>query len=333
MKNFKKNTIILLIISTLFVFFLVKDNFIETVRLIRGANMWWILLSFFVFFIYVYLEALLMYLIVIEYKKDYKFEKIFKLLVMTKFFNGITPFSSGGQPIQLYELKKDGIDTSKGTIIIVQSFLIFQFTILFLGVIAVILNSIFHLFDFTPVMFYMTILGFILNIIAFLSIFTISVNEKVNKVIHNFVIKIVEKFNFKRKEKRKKKIDKYFLEYYEGFQFLWQNKILMLKVLILEALALISLFIIPIFIFKALNIKYTIDLFTTIIISIYIFIVGSYVPIPGGTGGIEYAFLTFFKRYLPAASLTPSLIIWRFVTYYAPVLIGGIVFNFFKKRD
>lgn len=333
MKNFKKNTVILLIISTLFIFFLVKDNFIETVRLIRGSNMWLILLSFVVFYLYVYLEAVLMYLIVIEYKKDYKFKETLKLLIMTKFFNGITPFSSGGQPIQVYELKKDGIDSSKGTIIIVESFLIFQFTIILMGIIAVIINSTFHLFKFTPIMFYMTVIGFILNILAFFVVFIISVNKRLNQFINRFIIKIIHKLKLKNKEKRIKKVNNYFNEYYEGFQFLWQNKALMLKGILLEVIALTLLFIIPIIIFKALNIEYSISLFTTIIISIYIFIVGSYVPIPGGTGGTEYAFLTFFKNYVPALSLTPALIVWRFVTYYTPVVIGGIVFNFFKKRE
>ena len=65
MKSFKKNTIILLVISTLFIF-LVKDNFIETVRIIRNANMWWIILAFLIFYLYVFVEAILMYLIVLE---------------------------------------------------------------------------------------------------------------------------------------------------------------------------------------------------------------------------------------------------------------------------
>ena len=333
MKNFKKNSVLLLIISTFFVFFLVKDNFIDTVRIIRGADMGLILLAFMLFYIYVYLESLLMYLIVLEYKKDYKFMDTFKLIVMTKFFNGITPFSSGGQPIQIYHLKKDGIDASKGTIIIVESFLIFQFTILILGIVAIFINSIFNLFEFTNIMFYMTVIGFILNTIAFLAVFLISINQKFNTSIHKLVIKIVEKLKLKNKEQRNEKINKYFSEYYEGFQSLWKNKKLMIKGLILETLSLIILFIIPILIFKSLDIKFTLNLFTTVIIGIYIFIIGSFVPIPGGTGGTEYAFLVFFKKYIPMLSLTPALIIWRFVTYYGPVLIGGIVFNIFKKRE
>lgn len=333
MKSFKKNTIILLVISTLFIFFLVKDNFIETVRIIRNANMWWIILAFLIFYLYVFVEAILMYLIVLEYKKDYKFKETLKLIIMTKFFNGITPFSSGGQPLQVYELKKDGIKTSDGTNIIVESFLIFQFTILLLGIITIILNSVFNIYKFTPLMFYVTIIGFILNILAFLTVFVISINEKSNNLIHKFVVKIIDKLKLKNKKRKIEKVNNYFKEYYEGFQSLRKNKILFLKGILLEIVALILLFAVPLFIFKALNIEYNINLFGIVLISTYIFIVGSFVPIPGGTGGTEFAFLEFFKNYVSSTSLTPALIIWRFVTYYAPVAIGGIVFNFFKTKE
>lgn len=333
MKNFKKNTVILLIISTLLVFFLVKDNFIETVRLIRGANMGWILFSFLLYYAYVYLEAVLMYLIVVKYQKNYKFSKTLKLITMTKFFNGITPFATGGQPIQVYELKKDGISTSKGTTIIVESFLIFQFTIILLGIIGIVIKSIFHFFTLTPVMFYMTIVGFILNIIMFITVFTISINKRMNIGINKFVIKLINKLKIKDKLKRKRKINKYFKEYYDAFQSLKSNKKLILTGILLEVVALLALFATPLFIFKALNIEYTINLLGTVIISIYVFIIGSYIPIPGGTGSTEYAFLELFKGKIPQISLTPALIIWRFVTYYAPVLIGGIVFNLFKKQS
>jgi hypothetical protein len=98
-------------------------------------------------------------------------------------------------------------------------------------------------------------------------------------------------------------------------------------------LSLVILFVIPQCIFNALSIEHNLNLFVTSIISTYIFIVGSYIPIPGGTGGVEYSFLTFFKGFTTTGALTSGLIVWRFITYYAPVAIGGIVFNLFSKND
>lgn len=334
MKNLKKNTIILLIISIIFVYFIVKDNFIETVMLIRSANLFWIILSFILFYIYVLLEAYILKNIIKEYKSDYSIKNLFKLQVMTKFFNGITPFASGGQPLQIYELSKEGIEPTKGTMAIVQSFLIFQFSIIILGIISVILNIVFNLFHLTPHMFWMLVFGFTLNIIAFTLVYTISCNKNANKFINRLINRIINKNKFiKNKEEKVSNINKYFTEYYEGFCHLRSNKKMFIKCFLLELLSLVILFVIPQCIFNALSIEHNLNLFVTSIISTYIFIVGSYIPIPGGTGGVEYSFLTFFKGFTTTGALTSGLIVWRFITYYAPVAIGGIVFNLFSKKD
>ncbi len=334
MKNFKKKTIILLIISIFFIYFIVKDNFIETLILIRSSNLLWIILSFILFYLYVLLEAYVLKYIISEYKKDYSIKNLFKLQVMTKFFNGITPFASGGQPIQIYELSKEGIDTTKATMVIVQSFLIFQFTIIVLGIISVLLNISFNLFHLTSLMFWMLIFGFSLNIFAFLAVYIISCSKGANNKLNKLINKLIDKNKFiKNKEEKKLNLSKHFKEYYEGFCLLKNNKKMFTKCFLLEILSLIILFIIPQSIFNALNINHDLNLLITSIISTYIFIVGSYIPIPGGTGGIEYSFLVFFKSFTTTGALTSGLIVWRFVTYYAPVAIGGIVFNLFSKND
>ena len=58
--------------------------------------------------------------------------------------------------------------------------------------------------------------------------------------------------------------------------------------------------------------------------------IGSFVPIPGGSGGIEFGFLEFFKAFLPSGPLKSGLIIWRGITYYLGIIIGGFSIGFFK---
>ena len=58
--------------------------------------------------------------------------------------------------------------------------------------------------------------------------------------------------------------------------------------------------------------------------------IGNFVPIPGGSVGIEGAYLLFFEKFLPTAPLNASLIIWRGITYYFGIIVGGISLGFFK---
>ena len=60
-------------------------------------------------------------------------------------------------------------------------------------------------------------------------------------------------------------------------------------------------------------------------------LIGSFVPIPGGTGGLEYGFINFYGNFIKGSVLTAIMITWRFITYYIPMIIGAIAVNV-KKR-
>ena len=60
-------------------------------------------------------------------------------------------------------------------------------------------------------------------------------------------------------------------------------------------------------------------------------LIGSFVPIPGGTGGLEYGYSAFYGFFVKGSVLSASMLIWRFITYYLGIIIGGILFNTDKK--
>ena len=59
---------------------------------------------------------------------------------------------------------------------------------------------------------------------------------------------------------------------------------------------------------------------------------GCYVPIPGATGGMEFGFIGFFRNFITGNKLHALLIIWRFLTYYLPTILGSIIYNIFKSN-
>ena len=85
------------------------------------------------------------YLIVNDKNKISIWEAI-KHNIIIQFFNGITPFSTGGQPMEVYLLTEHKISLSKATDYTVQSFIFYQIALVICGIIAVIYNTIFHLF-------------------------------------------------------------------------------------------------------------------------------------------------------------------------------------------
>jgi uncharacterized protein (TIRG00374 family) len=73
--------------------------------------------------------------------------------------------------------------------------------------------------------------------------------------------------------------------------------------------------------------------FVSIIATSYVMIIGAFVPLPGGTGGLEYSFLAFFGNFINGSKLTTLMLMWRFVTYYFGMLAGAFVLNINRRNS
>ncbi len=332
MKNTKRNTITLLIIAVIVMYFVMKDDFQSIVDSLLLANKWLILLSVVFIVLYWALRALALYLIVKKYKKKITFKKMFHQMVITQFFNGVTPFSSGGEPMQVYMLTKSGIKVANATNIIVQEFIMYQIGLVVIGLLCLILNMIFNVCSVTPVLENLIIIGFIINIIIGLFLLFVSFSKKFSKFIVNFGFKFAIKFRIvKDVEKAKESWNQRLEEYNESGTMLKKNMGLMVICVLINFVSLIIYYMIPYFIFKSLG--YNIGLMQVIVSSAFILIIGNFVPIPGGSGGIEFGFLAFFKNFLPTGPLKSALIVWRGITYYLGIIIGGCALGFFKGDE
>ena len=72
--------------------------------------------------------------------------------------------------------------------------------------------------------------------------------------------------------------------------------------------------------------------YVAIITSAYVMLIGSFVPIPGGSGGLEYGFIAFYGNYIKGTTLKSIMLLWRFITYYLGMILGAIVLNIKKKE-
>ena len=136
MKNKKYiiNTSIIFIITIVVLYIALKDNFNKTLDIIFNANKVLIVLGIILLLMAYLLQSYGLYKIAKEYNKELKFKDIFKQIVIVQFFNGITPFSTGGQPMQVYMLNKSGLSIANSTITILQNSILFQVALVFCGI-------------------------------------------------------------------------------------------------------------------------------------------------------------------------------------------------------
>ncbi len=327
-KHHKLNTLIIFI-STIFVLWLLlKNDYQNIINSILNANVFWLFITIIVFFLYFLFDQLCFYNILKTYKKDINFRYVLYLGIITKFFNGITPLSTGGQPLQVYEMHKKGISVSNGTNIVIQNYIVFQIIFMLYSCLAIILNNTLHLFVKSPLLTNLTIIGFIANFIILILLMLISFSKKFNKTIIVNIINFLAKLKIvKNKEKQTKKWTETCDEYYKNGQELRKNKATFIKCCFYQIISLFLYYLLPIFIAIAIGCANNLTIISTIVAGTYIYLMSCFIPIPGATGGTELGFHGFFANFVKEPSLSALLILWRFTTYYAPTIIGALIFN------
>ena len=280
MKNFKKNSIILLILTVIVLVFVLKDDFFSIVDSLKRVNLLWISIAFLLQVGMIFFESFAFDKIIKSYKKEHPFKNTFKLAVITKFFNGITPFSSGGQPMQVYYLKKDGFRLTKATNIIMQNFILYQLALVTVGTISLGLNMYFDYFASTKLLKYLVTTGFIINSLVMVGLFIFSFSKRFNKFIINLALNILTKLKIvKNREEQEAKWMERCNDFHEGATYIKNNKFLCFKGYIYNIIALIMLYLIPFFVFKALNTSINLSLVGVIVACSYVAIIGSFVPV------------------------------------------------------
>ena len=333
-KKFKKIFNILLLIGiTLVVLFLsLKDEFFDILHLFKTINVFWLLTAVFLAFSYWFYKSIAMHKIIKNINPDFPFMAVLKLTLKANFFHAITPFASGGQPYEIYDMKKHGLTITQGTNVSIQSFIVYQIALVILGLIAMSANYFFHIFKSVELLKQLVLIGFIINTGIVVILFLVSFNGRINKFITKVIIGWCYGLRIiKNKNKTIEKWNEYVDTFHEGAKVLIANKKEFLYTILLNFIGLLCVYLVPLALAYSLRI-YTINGLTSIISCAYVMVIGSFVPIPGGTGGLEYAFIQFFGNFVGGAGLKALMLLWRFITYYFAMILGAIVLNIKEKR-
>lgn len=332
-KNIKRNIILLAFVTTSVLIIILKDNFQEILRNLLLMKKTFILLATIMFILHIALKSYVVYKCV-DNKNKLSLKESIKHNLITQFFNGITPFSTGGQPMEIYMLCNHNISLAEATSITIQNFIFYQIALVVYGLIAVVCNAIFNFFPQAQALSNIVFLGFSINVFVLISLFIVIACKKLTKNIMNSIINIL--YNLKLIKDKKTMQDKWqekLIEFHESTEKLNKKRGLFALGVLANLLSLTFFYVIPLFIIYGLGDLESLNILNTVVASAYIYIIGSFVPIPGASGGIEYGFIRFFGNFLKPIILNTMLLVWRSITYYVPVILGAVLFMFEKKGE
>ena len=332
MKKLGSKIISLIIISFLIVFLVLKDNYNEIIGVLKSTNYIYILLGIIVVIIGDLFKSLSITKIIKTEKKDYKFKNGFLLTLQTNFFNGITPFCLGGQPFQIYSLKKhEKIKYSDGTKIIFKDFYSYQMSLVIISSICLLINYLLKIVEFNSSIKLLIVVGYLLNLFIAIFLMYLPYSKTNGKNIIKFISNILYKVKLTNdKDVLETNLNDFVLDFKDNVKNTLKNKMLVIKCILFNLIKVVSFGITTYFCFKSIDLN--IPLLECIVFTIITITMASFIPIPGSSGGIEYGFITLFSMFVVNTKVSAVMLIWRFITYYTLVIVGGILFAL-KNRE
>ena len=261
------------------------------------------------------------YLIIHNYQKKYTFKQAIKATVIGQFYSVITPGAVGGQPMQLYCMSKQGVDGGVASSCLLQKFLVYQTTITFYSLIAMLCNMSLFYGDLKNLMLSLALFGFLSHLVVVVFMFIFSFNKKLASSIINFFFRLLTKIKIiKNPEEKKEKLEEQMEFFHESNSKLYENKKLLVASCALTILQLTFLFSIPYMIYRSFNLTGAnpADMITA---QAFVTMVSSFMPLPGGSGAAEGSFYVFFKLFFTENIIKSAILIWRIITYFMNVIV------------
>ena len=274
------------------------------------------------------IEARTLQLMLRTYEPDINYAEVAKLVMATQFFNGITPFSTGGQPFQIYVLsKKRDMHISSVTCASVHNFIVYQVVLVVMGTFALIISRFMDIVPGGANDGWLVFLGFALNIGVIVGLLLIAFLPGVTANFLKPIYHIINRFKGKErcKDIRSHWDEKVALFHTQIWEVIADQK-LFVRAMCLNIVKLLSLYSVTYFLCLTIGIN-TMTLFQGIVISAYVMLITSMVPVPGASGGAEFGFALFFGAVI-GAQVAVIMLLWRFVTYYIGLIIGSAVYYF-----
>lgn len=321
---------LILNIASLVIIAIMSFNFIlkgedkrEIINILASTKKIYVYLGIMLSLIFILGEALNTKSILKILNYDISFIRSIKYAFIGFFFSGITPSSTGGQPMQIYEMKKDGIEVSHSSLALLLELVSYQIVSFLFGFAGVIW------FINTPVLsnkavLYLIFAGLLLNIIGIIFILTCIFNSRISMKIYKLgenTVNLIPFINSEKKEKFLKGFEKQIGEYNRCSLYIRENKASLIKVFLITIMQMISLFSISYVIYLALgqNSKSILDI---ILLQGLIYTSSSFIPVPGAVGVSETNFLSIFKGVYKKELINGAMLLSRGISFYLLIIIS-----------
>lgn len=291
--------------------------------IMKLVNKKFIFIGFLIMVLYIILECTIINILIKTIQKTKVRFLAVKIAMMGFYYNLVTPFASGSQPMQIYALNKYDINLSKSIAIVTNKTVLFQTVVTIYSAVIIFLN-IEILKNELPSMLVLMSIGMVMNIVSLLGGMLIVLTPNTMKIIVKVIVNILYRLNiFKSLNKKIHTINKFIDEYSYSIKLFIKNKKALFLSIILTIIQLTVFFSISYCVYKAFNLN-GLSIFEVLSLQVFLYMSVSPIPTPGNVGANEVAFLTIFANVFPGNIIGYSVFLYSIYVYYFLVVVCGL---------
>ena len=311
-----------------FAYMMNTDDTASLGEILRTADYKWALVGLICLFLMWFAETINMHIPLKRLYPTQKLSNSIKITMIGQLFNNLTTFSTGGQVMQVYEMRKSGKRTSDTLSILSMKFLVQQITMMVFTVI-VLCTQFKHFQDLFSQYLAIGIIGVSINILLLTFLIAAGTKKEVIMKIARPIIKLVSKirigkFKFiKEPEEKIENFEKSVENYNEQFKVMHNHKMMVLKMSIAGIIQAITYYAITFAVYKTFGNSGS-NFWEIVTRQTFLVLLVSVVPTPGAGLGAEGGFLLIFSPIFKQGTINLGVLFWRIYTFYLPILLGAL---------
>ena len=303
---------------------------------IRGVNInwWWVVAGMGLYYLMVANESVRLGIVMKKMTGHRKLGLSTKMYVLERFYSLLTPLSSGGRPYQIYYLHKHGYKFTDSSSTVFSHYIIGRIGFQIASGLCIVL--LFHQLgnlDGGGIVTSAIIFGIVFNVgVTIVTLFLVF-NRAITEKVANIGICILYKLHLiKHKKNSINHTRDMIWQFRQNVRRVMRDKVTTATAVLMAVFSYTTYISIIMFVYASLwgwSWSVAPILLLGIALTEYI---SSFVPLPGGTGGMEFFFLSVFASVFGSPQILVALVLWRIITFMLPIVNGLpiILFDSFK---
>ncbi len=237
------------------------------------------------------------------------------------FFSSITPSASGGQPMQLYAMYRDGIPPSCGTLALLTQFSCFQFvTVSFAA--AGFCTQLMRLNREVGNFRYFFAAGAGVNVLLLAVTLTAVFSRRLSAALLGGLSRLLRALHIKKAEAISHSLQEQLALYQQSAVTLRRSKGTVCRMLAVTVVQIAAFYSVPCWISLSLGLPPR-GFWAIFATQAIVHVTVSALPLPGAVGASEGAFLLLFRGLFPRGALHDAMLLSRGVGFYLFVVLSG----------